>query len=184
MRKKSITAFVSVYIALCVAYGVAGRMMSAPNLEAAETVQAETYQYATETATQNNSSESVQPDEPTEATKTAASEQEEQSSTESIFSPTEIYEEAAASITEAETEAKTEAPTEIREQTESDETYQEVQIEPETEPAQNVPSLEEFLRNLRCSGCRHNCSLLSPRCMNGARKASQAESEYHEMYNI
>ena len=46
------------------------------------------------------------------------------------------------------------------------------------------PTLEDFLRGLRCSGCRHNCSLLSPRCMNGARKASQAESQYNEMYNM
>ena len=68
----------------------------------------------------------------------------------------------------------------LEEQTETSrqEEYYEEQIEPEPE----VPTLEEYLQKLRCSGCRHNCSLLSPRCMNGARKASQAESEYYSMY--
>ena len=55
-------------------------------------------------------------------------------------------------------------------------------IEEQVEPEPDVPTIEEYLRNLRCSGCRHNCSLLSPRCMNGARKASQAESEYYALY--
>ena len=58
----------------------------------------------------------------------------------------------------------------------------EEEINSEDEEEEDKPTLEEFLSGLRCSGCRHNCSLLSPRCMNGARKASQAESEYYETY--
>ena len=56
------------------------------------------------------------------------------------------------------------------------------QISSEDEYQEEKPTLAEFLSGLRCSGCRHNCSLLSPRCMNGSRKASQAESTYYQTY--
>ncbi|MBQ1388199.1 MAG: hypothetical protein IIY78_01060 [Clostridia bacterium] len=73
---------------------------------------------------------------------------------------------------------------EYNEQLEETEQDSDEQIESEQEPEPEIPTLEEFLKNLRCSGCRHNCSLLSPRCMNGARKASQAGSEYYSMYSV
>lgn len=50
----------------------------------------------------------------------------------------------------------------------------------QTQP--DVPSLDEYLKKLHCSGCRRNCSLASPGCMNGRRKASSAESEYYSIY--
>lgn len=56
------------------------------------------------------------------------------------------------------------------------------EINDEDHYQEEKPTLAEFLSGLRCSGCRHNCSLLSPRCMNGARKASQAESTYYSTY--
>lgn len=56
----------------------------------------------------------------------------------------------------------------------------ETTITQQTQP--DAPSLDEYLKKLRCSGCRHNCSLASPRCMNGRRKASNAESEYYSIY--
>lgn len=66
-------------------------------------------------------------------------------------------------------------------QDESEEESQE-QINNEDEYQEEKPTLAEFLSGLRCSGCRHNCSLLSPRCMNGSRKVSQAESAYYATY--
>lgn len=53
----------------------------------------------------------------------------------------------------------------------------------ETQPAPTVPTLSEFLSQLRCGGCGRNCSLLNPRCGTGASKAQQAESEYYATYN-
>ena len=44
------------------------------------------------------------------------------------------------------------------------------------------PTLEQFLSLLRCGGCRHNCSLLSPRCMKGRSKAQEATVEYQTTY--
>ena len=57
----------------------------------------------------------------------------------------------------------------------------------EIAPQQNgsggdVPSLTQFLSTLICGGCRHNCSLVSPRCMKGRAKAESATVEYYETY--
>ena len=75
----------------------------------------------------------------------------------------------------------TDTPEEITETYVSEDESQE-QIEDEDEYQEEKPSLADYLSGLRCSGCRHNCSLLSPRCMNGARKANQAESQYYQIY--
>jgi|GEM_PF-3014041 len=52
-----------------------------------------------------------------------------------------------------------------------------------TEPEPDVPSLSEFLAQLRCGGCGKNCSLLNPRCGVGNQKAQQAEAEYYATYS-
>lgn len=46
-----------------------------------------------------------------------------------------------------------------------------------------VPTLNEFLSQLRCGGCGKNCSLASPRCATGSRKAQQAEAQYDATYS-
>jgi hypothetical protein len=53
----------------------------------------------------------------------------------------------------------------------------------ETQPAPTVPTLSEFLSQLRCGGCGRNCSLLNPRCGTGASKAQQAQTEYYATYS-
>ena len=45
-----------------------------------------------------------------------------------------------------------------------------------------VPTLQDYLKNLHCGGCGRNCFLLNPHCMRGARKEAQAESAYYEQY--
>lgn len=75
----------------------------------------------------------------------------------------------------------TETPEQVIDSYYSEEDSQE-QINDEDEYQEEKPSLADYLSGLRCSGCRHNCTLLSPRCMNGARKASQAESAYYATY--
>ncbi|WP_026394341.1 hypothetical protein [Acetobacterium malicum] len=52
-----------------------------------------------------------------------------------------------------------------------------------TEPEPDVPSLSEFMSQLRCGGCGKNCSLLNPRCGVGNQKAQQAEAEYYATYS-
>ena len=63
--------------------------------------------------------------------------------------------------------------------------------EPENEAAQttagetaggDVPTLNKFLSQLTCGGCRHRCLLVSPRCMKGRAKAESAAVEYYELY--
>ena len=46
------------------------------------------------------------------------------------------------------------------------------------------PTLSQFLSALRCGGCRHNCSLLSPRCMRGRSKQQAATVEYTQTYGV
>ncbi len=52
-----------------------------------------------------------------------------------------------------------------------------------TELEPDVPSLSEFMSQLRCGGCGKNCSLLNPRCGVGNQKAQQAEAEYYATYS-
>ena len=44
------------------------------------------------------------------------------------------------------------------------------------------PTLQQYLSLLRCSGCRHNCCLLSPRCMKGRTKQKNATAQYQTTY--
>ena len=86
--------------------------------------------------------------------------------------------------TEPPTEAVTEAPEEVyyednNSQNGNDEEWQ---PEPEQQSGGDVPSLTEFLSTMICGGCRHNCSLVSPRCMKGRSKAESATVEYYEIY--
>lgn len=101
-------------------------------------------------------------------------------------SPTELflqYQAETAIPTEAPTEAVTEAPEEeYIEDNGSDDGVEEWQEEPEQQSGGDVPSLSEFLSLMICGGCRHNCSLVSPRCMKGRSKAESATVEYYEIY--
>jgi len=83
------------------------------------------------------------------------------------------------------TEAVTEAPEEVyyaEDSSQDDDNDTEWQPEPEEQSGGDVPSLTEFLSTMICGGCRHRCSLLSPRCMKGRSKAESATVEYYEIY--
>ncbi|MDE7227670.1 MAG: DUF4405 domain-containing protein [Treponemataceae bacterium] len=45
------------------------------------------------------------------------------------------------------------------------------------------PMLEEYLSQLRCTGCGRRCILLNPRCRTGEAQASRAKAEYNRLYN-
>ena len=83
-----------------------------------------------------------------------------------------------------ETEAITEPlQEEIIEDKESSENESDEELLPQqNEIGGDVPSLTQFLSTLICGGCRHNCSLVSPRCMKGRAKAESATVEYYETY--
>ena len=52
----------------------------------------------------------------------------------------------------------------------------------DTPASGGTPTLEEYLKSLHCGGCGRNCFLFNPRCMRGARKASKAETAYYAEY--
>ena len=88
-------------------------------------------------------------------------------------------------VTTRETEAPTTTaePPQTQKETEEEEDEEDEKKQTETTSAKaSVPTLDDYLRKLRCGGCGRNCSLINPRCMRGARKESQAETEYYELY--
>ncbi len=147
MRKRSITIFLSVYAALCIAYGVGTSVIMPDNTDIIAA------------AGQESSS--------SKSSSTPVIENSTNNDIESVIQKANEYKTSEPSVIEA-----------------SDIQQSEEQIEEDNgdEYAEEKPSLEEFLKSLRCSGCRHNCTLFSPRCMNGARKASQAQTQYYELY--
>ena len=54
--------------------------------------------------------------------------------------------------------------------------------EQQTSNSGDPPTLSQFLSTLRCGGCRHNCCLLSPRCMKGRSKQQSATVQYAQTY--
>ena len=155
MRKKTLAAIAAVYFVICFAYGaVSGINMLISSEEATDTAAVTTVPETQTTTVTTTVPETVT--EPT--TESTTSKKRSKKSRKTTTS-----EQTKPSYTETEP------------------AYEEQQIEEYTEVTA-VPSLNEYLRGLRCSGCRHNCSLANPRCMNGARKASQAESDYYSLY--
>ncbi len=55
-------------------------------------------------------------------------------------------------------------------------------VSSQTDTSGTPPTLSQYLSALRCGGCRHNCLLVSPRCMKGRTKAQSATVEYYETY--
>ncbi len=197
MRKESITAFVSIYAALCIAYGVIGTGAVINSFGQDDMISDETSRFSDNSSTssaQESSSVSKAESSAASDTESSAAVTEYSEETESNNSPDEssyegFYyenndEESPASENEAEpSQIEPDIDSGLTEEIISgDISEDESQEQLEDEYVQDKPTLEDFLRGLRCSGCRHNCSLLSPRCMNGARKASQAESEYYQTY--
>ena len=97
--------------------------------------------------------------------------------------PTEIIETYPATE-QPETEVITEPfQEEIIEDNKSPEKEPEEELLPEqNESGGDVPTLSQYLSTMICGGCRHNCPLISPRCMKGCAKAESATVEYYEIY--
>ena len=173
MRKRSITIFLSVYAALCIAYGVGTSVVMPDNTEIIAAVGQETSQIS---YIKSDSSDNV-----SETESSVQNTNELNSSAPSVESSIDEVSKTESSV---QTDVFTPAEPEPSVISDNEVQQSEEQIEEDDgeEYAEEKPSLEEFLKSLRCSGCRHNCTLFSPRCMNGARKASQAQTQYYELY--
>ena len=171
MRKKTLSAIAAVYSVICLTYGTVHGInipASSESVEDTEIIETET------TVVSTTVTESVT----TELTTNTSSERHNRKHR-TTTSETEV---TTKEGTDVQTETPEEVPDEIiTEQTEPVYEEEEQQIEESTE-APDAPTLEEYLGKLKCGGCRHGCSLLNPRCMNGARKQSAAQSEYYSLY--
>ena len=157
-RKKIISAFVAVWLTICVSYmGVRTAMAALTDSQTITSADAEVASSATE---QNELSEQEEPTglvDPTgQATPNATTQGEPVAQTVSDGSS------AHAGPT-----ARIEQPQE------------EVADE---EQATDIPSLDEYLSGFTCGSCRRNCSLDNPRCHNGSRLAQSKAEEYYRMY--
>ncbi len=180
MRKKIIRAFLGVYLAVCVTYGVV-RGVTAPAMAedvepmeeplpqtAAEIVPEETAQVEEliETAPAGPASGEFYRSGRSGRGRGRRGSSEMGAGAEARTAP------AVSSVPAAQEEPEEDAEEETGEKEQSDDA---------AEPAA-IPTLEEYLKNLHCGGCGRNCFLLNPHCMRGARKESRAESAYYEQY--
>lgn len=90
----------------------------------------------------------------------------------------------ADTVTEPEAEVITEpVQDEVFEDNDSSDDDDGEELSPQqNEMSGDVPTLSQFLSSMICGGCRHNCPLISPRCMKGRAKAESATVEYYETY--
>ena len=170
MRKKTLAAFAAVYAVICLSYGAINGIDLPESTVSAEELYADESYSETQVTTTVPETVTTQPTE-----ETTSSEHRKKHGKRNSFTEPTIEEQP-----QIQTEAPEETPQEIiTELPETQETEQQIEESAETSA---VPTLEEYLGNLRCGGCGHGCTLLNPRCMRGARKQSSAQSEYQELY--
>ena len=204
MKVKIIRAFMAVYLVLSMAYGgiraaylTVKAAMTPPEstleqveLAAVPSFGAESIPYAPEEMSAVLPSPSIQAEDDPEKTEVpaeiapaeAATAPQEASAAEAepVFEPEPEAEPEAESAAESEaepeandTEALIEAP---EEEDDPDEAYL------EAAPAEDVPTLEDYLSTLHCGRCGRNCYLSNPRCRTGRGKAETATAEYYAEY--
>ncbi len=204
MKVKIIRAFMAVYLVLSMAYGgiraaylTVKAAMTPPEstleqveLAAVPSFGAESIPYAPEEMSAVLPSPSIQAEDDPEKTEVpaeiapaeAATAPQEASAAEAepVFEPEPEAEPEAESAAESEaepeandTEALIEAP---EEEDDPDEAYL------EAAPAEDVPTLEDYLSTLHCGRCGRNCYLSNPHCRTGRGKAETATAEYYAEY--
>ena len=204
MKVKIIRAFMAVYLVLSMAYGgiraaylTVKAAMTPPEstleqveLAAVPSFGAESIPYAPEEMSAVLPTPSIQAEDDPEKTEVpaeiapaeAATAPQEASAAEAepVFEPEPEAEPEAESAAESEaepeandTEALIEAP---EEEDDPDEAYL------EAAPAEEVPTLEDYLSTLHCGRCGRNCYLSNPHCRTGRGKAETATAEYYAEY--
>ena len=191
MRKKTIRAFLGVYLAICVTYGVVRGVTSPAVAEEVEPLSEPVPQTTTEIVSTPEPVLELLP----EPTETPAEENTTTSASDEVAysgrshgkhggrgrSSTEMYDYAVPAVETAAPVSTPEPAQEEEPESEEEEEDKEEQADDASAPAA-IPTLEDYLRGLHCGGCGRNCFLLNPHCMRGARKESQAESAYYELY--
>ena len=204
MKVKIIRASMAVYLVLSMAYGgiraaylTVKAAMTPPEstleqveLAAVPSFGAESIPYAPEEMSAVLPTPSIQAEDDPEKTEVpaeiapaeAATAPQEASAAEAepVFEPEPEAEPEAESAAESEaepeandTEALIEAP---EEEDDPDEAYL------EAAPAEDVPTLEDYLSTLHCGRCGRNCYLSNPHCRTGRGKAETATAEYYAEY--
>ena len=199
MKGKIIRGFLAVYLALSMAYGgiraayltVAAAMtppdqveeqvaLAAPSSFGTDVIPSEPVTVSAADPSPEIRQEDAPEDTPVPAAQTEAPEY-----------PADEAEESASPEEEMPEEQPSESEAEPEDQTEQTETITEAPEEAEDEeddayisaaPAQDVPSLEDYLSGLRCGRCGRNCFLSNPRCRTGRNKAESAAEEYYAEY--
>ena len=181
MRKRSITVFLSLYAALCIAYGVGSSVIMPYNSDIIAAVGQES---SPTSYLKSDSKDNISETSKTESSVQKSNElNSSEPSVESSVNSIDEISETESSIQNEDRFISSEPELSFIESNEPEQSEEQIEEDDGDEYAEEKLSLEEFLKSLRCSGCRHNCTLFSPRCMNGARKASQAQTQYYEMYN-
>lgn len=204
MKVKIIRAFMAVYLVLSMAYGgiraaylTVKAAMTPPEstleqveLAAVPSFGAESIPYAPEEMSAVLPSPSIQAEDDPEKTEVPA----EIAPAEAATAPQEASAAEAEPVFEPEPEAEPEAESAAESEAEPEANDTEALIEaPEEEddpddayleaaPAEDVPTLEDYLSTLHCGRCGRNCYLSNPRCRTGRGKAETATAEYYAEY--
>ncbi len=204
MKVKIIRAFMAVYLVLSMAYGgiraaylTVKAAMTPPEstleqveLAAVPSFGAESIPYAPEEMSAVLPSPSIQAEDDPEKTEVPA----EIAPAEAATAPQEASAAEAEPVFEPEPEAEPEAESAAESEAEPEANDTEALIEaPEEEddpddayleaaPAEDVPTLEDYLSTLHCGRCGRNCYLSNPHCRTGRGKAETATAEYYAEY--
>ena len=208
MKVKIIRAFMAVYLVLSMAYGgiraaylTVKAAMTPPEstleqveLAAVPSFGAESIPYAPEEMSAVLPSPSIQAEDDPEKTEVPA----EIAPAEAATAPQEASaaeaEPPVETSPEAETEEESEEESEVEPEAETESDDAETLTEaPEEEddpdeayleaaPAEDVPTLEDYLSTLHCGRCGRNCYLSNPHCRTGRGKAETATAEYYAEY--
>ena len=191
MRKKIIRAFLGVYLAVCVCYGVVRGITAPAMAEDAEVLSEPVPQTTSEVIPTPEPELEILPEPnetpvPESPVTFAAGEASYSGRSHGQHGGRGRDDTAEYTFTAptAETPAPVSTPAPAQEEepeSEEEEEDKEKQADDASAPAA-IPTLEDYLRGLHCGGCGRNCFLLNPHCMRGARKESQAESAYYELY--
>ena len=204
MKVKIIRAFMAVYLVLSMAYGgiraaylTVKAAITPPEstleqveLAAVPSFGAESIPYAPEEMSAVLPSPSIQAEDDPEKTEVPA----EIAPAEAATAPQEASAAEAEPVFEPEPEAEPEAESAAESEAEPEANDTEALIEaPEEEddpddayleaaPAEDVPTLEDYLSTLHCGRCGRNCYLSNPHCRTGRGKAETATAEYYAEY--
>ena len=204
MKVKIIRAFMAVYLVLSMAYGgiraaylTVKAAMTPPEstleqveLAAVPSFGAESIPYAPEEMSAVLPTPSIQAEDDPEKTEVPA----EIAPAEAATAPQEASAAEAEPVFEPEPEAEPEAESAAESEAEPEANDTEALIEaPEEEddpddayleaaPAEDVPTLEDYLSTLHCGRCGRNCYLSNPHCRTGRGKAETATAEYYAEY--